>query len=180
MVPLVSTERRVYEAKRAPEREAPPALLLPLSLLGLVLGGALAWWGRQAGSGSRAAALATTGAIVVWLVVVGIVGGALVFLRTMTAHVFAYDNTNVFVYSPLWLLLVACLPLARGSAAQRRFVRGLAIVAGGLTAFGLLALFVPGFNQHSLPVALLAAPANLVAAWIIRTRAMDEPAPTGA
>jgi UPF0716 family protein affecting phage T7 exclusion len=43
-----------------------------------------------------------------------------------------------------------------------------------------VALFLPGFSQDSLAVALLVAPPNLVVAWAIRDRLRPLPAPDGA
>jgi UPF0716 family protein affecting phage T7 exclusion len=51
----------------------------------------------------------------------------------------------------------------------------LAMMAAVLTALGVLAMFLPGFSQDSLAVAMLVAPANLVVAWIIRERMRPVP-----
>jgi hypothetical protein len=162
-VPLVMSETVLFQAQRTPERTTPPGLLLPLGLIGLLLGGGLAWLGRR---GHRAAApVAVTGATVL-----GVLGGVLVFLRFMTLHVAAYANTNMFVYNPLWLaVLVAYLGGGR-NATMRTVAFMLATLAGALTAFGIVAPFIPGLKQGSFPVIALAAPLGLAAAFVMRER----------
>lgn len=171
LVPLVTSERVVFQAQRAPERESPPALALPLAVIGILLGGGLAWLGKRQSRVAVPAALAAA-------VILGALGGALLFLRFMTQHVAAYDNTNLFVYSPLWLIVMpAYLFVGRGAQA-RRLVFLLATITGALTAFGVIAPFVPGFRQGSFAVIALAAPLGLAVAWIIRERSRPGRAPT--
>jgi hypothetical protein len=96
----------------------------------------------------------------------------------MTQHVATHDNTNVFVYNPLWLPVVLLLPFARRNASARRVTFLLVTFAGVLTAFGVVAPFLPGFNQGSFAVIALAAPVGLAAAWILREKTRPEPLPT--
>ena len=56
------------------------------------------------------------------------------------------------------------------SRGRIRAVGTLASVAGALAILGFVLLFVPGFNQDSVEVALLMVPPALVAAWIVRER----------
>lgn len=169
LVPLVTSERVVFQADRPAEHTERPSLVLPLLVAGLALAGAF-WWGhRRAAAGSVVARRATTTAVVAWGLVTGVLGVALVFLRTMTQHTFAYDNTNVFTVNPVWLLVVLLVPFA-SAPASRRAVGTLALVAAGLAVLGTVLLFIPGFNQDSVEVALLMVPPGLVAAWIVRER----------
>jgi hypothetical protein len=170
LVPLVTSERVLFQAQRAPERESPPPLALPLAIIGTLLGGGLAWLGKRQRRGAIPAALAVA-------VVLGVLGCALLYLRFMTQHVAAYDNTNLFVYSPLWLIVVAAFLFARRGAQARRLVFLLATIAGALTAFGIVAPFMPGFRQGSFAVIALAAPLGLAVAWVIRERSRPEPVP---
>lgn len=163
LVPLVTSERTMYQAQRAPEREAPPTLLLALGPLGLLLGGGLHMAQRR---GRAAFPLAITAATIL-----GVLGGALLYLRFMTQHVAAHGNTNLFVYNPLWILVVVMLPFMNRSARTRRLVFMLATIAGGLTGFGVVAPFLPGFKQGSFAVIALAAPVGLMSSWILRERA---------
>jgi hypothetical protein len=170
LVPLVMSERVVFQAQRTPEREGPPNLVLPLGLIGLLLGGGLY-------AAQRRARAALPLAVVV-AIVLGVLGGALLFLRLMTKHVAAYDNTNLFVYNPVWILVLLALPFMRRTERMRRAVFVLATIAGALTVFGVVAPFLPGLNQGSFAVIALAAPAGLMASWIVRERSRPVSVPT--
>jgi hypothetical protein len=171
LVPLVTSERVVVQAQRTPERETPPPLLLPLGTVGLLLASALAWLGRGPRPGAVPAAVVTG-------FMLSIVGGALLFLRFQTQHVAAYDNTNLFAYNPIWWPLLIAMPFAGRSHQARRIVFLLATFTVALTAFGVVAPFLPGFRQGSFPVIALAAPLGLTAAWIIRERFRPDSTPT--
>lgn len=170
LVPLVMSERALFQAQRTPERQSPPPSAIPLGLIGVVLGAGLAALARR----QSRAALPVAAVIAL---ILGAIGGALLFLRFMTQHVAAYSNTNLLVYNPLWLIVVAALLFAGRSPAVRRLVFVLVTVAGALTAFGILAPFVPGLAQGSFAVIALAAPVGLVTAWIIRERSRPLPVP---
>jgi uncharacterized protein DUF4105 len=170
LVPFVLSERVVFQAQRTPERTAPPLLVLPLGLIGLALGGGLfLLWRRR----SRATIPVVAG----FGVVMTILGFALLFLRFMTQHVAAYHNTNLFVYNPLWIVILAILVPASRVAGARRALFVLSTIVGALAAFGVIAPFLPGLKQGSFAVIALAAPAALVAAWILRERAKPIPVP---
>jgi hypothetical protein len=171
MVPLVMSERVLVEAQREPERQTPPNMLLPLGVIGLLLASGLAWLGqgRKGAVGSAVAAGAMLGAL----------GFALAFLRLATEHVAAYANTNIFVYNPVWLVLLLALPFARRTPLAHRAVYFLATGLAALALLGVIAPFVPGFRQGSFAVIALAAPLAITAAWIIRERyrpAVPQPA----
>jgi hypothetical protein len=169
LVPLVMSETVLYQAQREPERTTPPALFPPLAIVGLLLGGGLAWLARK--QHRAAGAVAVTGVLVL-----GILGGALFFLRFMTKHVAAYSNVNMFVYNPLWLAVVVAYLFAGNSAALRKAAFVLATIAGALTAFGIVAPFIPGLKQGSFAVIALAAPLGLAAAFVLRERMRPVPA----
>jgi hypothetical protein len=167
LVPFVLSEQVLFQAQRTPERTKPPLLVLPLGLLGLLAGaGLFMLWKR----GSRA----TTPIIVAVGIVIGILGLALLFLRYMTRHVAAYHNTNLFVYNPLWLVLLVALALLNRGPKARRAVFLLSTIVGGLAAFGVVAPFLPGLRQGSFAVILLAAPLALVGSWILRERSRPD------
>lgn len=162
LVPLVTSERVLFQATRTPERDAPPRRLPWLALAGVALGGAVVWLRRRVPGGGRPARAA---AVVVALVL-GAMGAALVFLRLATQHTAAWHNTNLFVYNPLWLPLVV-LPFLRGDGV-RRAAHLLASAVGILAGLGVLAALVPPFRQGSLAVIALAAPVALVTAVMLR------------
>jgi hypothetical protein len=162
MVPLVTSERVLVEAERKPERQFPPASLLPLGLIGLLLAIGLAWLGRER-KGAVMASVAV-GAVL------GTLGAALAFLRLMTEHVAAYDNVNIFVYNPVWWVLLLAMVVARRSRPAHRVVYFLATGLAILSSFGVVAPFLPGLQQESFSVIALAAPLAITAAWVIRER----------
>ncbi len=162
MVPLVMSERVLYEAQRDPERLSPPMSVVPLGIIGLVLASGLAWLGK-----GRTGAL---GASVAAGALLGALGMVLVFLRVATSHVAAYGNTNMFVYNPLWLILLLAMIVARRSPRADHAVYYVATGVALLAAFGVVAPFLPGLRQRSFAVIALAAPLAITAAWIIRER----------
>lgn len=175
LVPFVLSEQVVVQAQRTPERTAPPILVIPLGLIGIALGaGLFMLWKR----GSRA----TIPLIVAGGALITVLGLALLFLRFMTQHVAAYHNTNLFVYNPLWLVLLVALAFASRGARPRRVVFVLSTIVGALAAFGVFAPFLPGLRQGSFAVIALAAPVALMGAWILRERAkpVASPAPNEA
>jgi hypothetical protein len=170
LVPFVLSERVLVQAQRPPERTSPPLLVIPLGLLGAALGGGLFLLWRR---GSRA----TLPLVVVTGVVLTVLGLALLYLRFGTLHVAAYHNTNWFVYNPLWLTVLIAMALASRIPGARRHVFTLVTLVGVLTAFGVIAPFLPVFRQGSFAVIALAAPVALVAAWILRERTRPESNP---
>jgi hypothetical protein len=170
LVPFVLSERAVVQAQRAPERTSPPLLVLPLGLLGIALGGGLFLLWRR---GSRA----TLPIVVGTGIVLTVFGLALLYLRFRTLHVAAYHNTNWFVYNPLWLAVLVAMAVARSVPGGKRAVFMLVTLVGALTAFGVIAPFLPGLRQASFAVIALAAPVALVAAWIVRERTRPESVP---
>lgn len=167
-VPLVLSERMVFQATRSAERSAPPGLLLPMLVLGVALGGVIVWLAGRGRRGSLGAARATMIVTIAVSAALGIVGVALLYLRLFTRHTAAYGNMNLFVYNPLWLAILVALAMRRPGAS--RVAASLAAVAAGMTLLGLVVPLVPGLAQGSYAVVLLMAPASLAAAWVIRAR----------
>lgn len=167
-VPLVTAERTVFEANRPPERERPPARLLPLFATGLVLAAGLWWLFRRGREGRRGAGRAAVVLAFVWVTLIGILGVVLVLLRVATQHEFAWDNTNLFVYNPLWLIAAVAGAVAVARAGASRVSGAIVNVTAALSVAGLLVMLIPAFRQDSLPVILLALPVNLMAAYVLR------------
>jgi hypothetical protein len=168
-VPLVTAERVLFEAQRAPERDRPPMTALPLGILGLVLAGGLVTLQRR---GSRA----TMPAVIAIAVGLGLLGSVLLFLWFLTPQWTTRPNTNVLVYDALWLVIVALLPFASNRSAWRASIYTLATFAGALAILGVIAPFIPGLSQGSFAVVALAAPLGAAAAWVVRERTRPEPA----
>jgi hypothetical protein len=168
LVPFVVSERVLFQAQRSPERTRPPLLVLPLGLIGIALGGGLYMlWKR----GSRA----TIPLVITFGAVMTVFGLALLFLQFMSQHVSAYRNTNLFVYNPLWIAVLVAMLVATRLSSARRVVFVFSTIVGAFAAFGVIAPFLPGLRQGSFAVIALAAPAALMAAWILRERSKPEP-----
>jgi hypothetical protein len=163
LVPFVLSERVLFQAQRTPERDSPPPRWLPLGILGLLAGAGLVLLSRRTSSATVPLTLVVVGFL-------GVMGWVLLYLRFMTPHIAAWGNTNLFVYNPIWLAVLVAMPLVRRSTRGRRIVFVLTSIAGALTAFGIIAPFIPGFAQGSFEVIAMAAPSGLAAAWILRER----------
>jgi hypothetical protein len=168
MVPLVTAERVVFEAARPAERPTRPARAVPMLVVGAGLAAGLWWLLRRALSGNPRARRAVLASVAGWSVVMGLLGAALLLLRVATRHEWAWDNTNLFVYNPLWLVLAVLLVVGNRSAPVVRTRDLIARVAALLSVAGLLLQAIPSFRQDSPGVMLLALPVNLVAAWAVR------------
>jgi hypothetical protein len=167
-VPLVTSERVIYSANRAPDPASPP----PLALMGLAVGSAasglaLLLW-RLARQGNAASRFAVRLTILLWGGAAGAIGLLLILLRMVTEHEFAYRNQNIFFYNPLWLAAVFLALLPKRFSWRERGLDAVAQGIAWLTAIGLLLQLVPDLRQQSLGAMLLAAPLNLVLAHVVR------------
>jgi len=166
-VPLVRSERTVFESSAEPPPDAPPFWVPWYLLAGAAIGtGAL----LLAGS-ARTSAPARYGFLALaagWAALAGLAGLVLAGLWGLTDHLMAYRNENLLQLDPLTLLLVPMLFAAvRGERKDRR-VR-LAVAVAGLSLLGLGLRFLPGFHQVNGPIVALALPANLgLAAALVR------------
>jgi hypothetical protein len=160
-VPLVRSERTVYESDVHSFRESPPAWLPWFLLLGLGLGG-LAWLLAARGVTRRAARTGFAALGAGWYLVMGVGGLILLGLWGWTDHVAARQNENVLQLNLLALPLVLLLPLglARGGRWGRAALR-LSAVVTALAVGGLLLKLLPGFGQVNLEIIALAVPVYL-------------------
>ena len=150
-LPLVRSERTLFESSAPPPPVQPPAWLPIYLAIGIAFGLTIfvaAIGGRDSGPARRSFVVLS----VSWAFVAGILGLVLVGLWALTDHTAAYSNENVLQANPLALALVWLLP-----AAERRSWRdrpGL-IVAGIIAAVslaGLLLKLLPTFYQVNAEV----------------------------
>ncbi len=175
-VPLVAAERTIEPYPGTPrviERATAPRLVWRLLLVGAVLAALVA--------GIRVMAVSRRGAVwglalvgSVWSLLCGLVGVIIVLAWTATRHIFWAWNENLFVVSPLSLLLVVLLPMAllRGRATRAARAVALAVVALGLVG-GVLAL-IPGGQENRAVIALF-LPVHLALAWSLSNAAVAGP-----
>jgi hypothetical protein len=168
-VPLVTQERVLYRSRSHAERADNASLSLPYLIVGLLIGAELFFVGRI---GERQVVVDKVFRVevAVWALGTGLLGFVLLFLWTMTQHVYTYRNENLLLLNPLslWLAIVALLSVWRA-----RWTRPAAIVAAiiaMLSALGLMLKGFPGFPQDNLPVIFLLLPPHFAAAFGLSRR----------
>ena len=166
-VPLVNAERQLFAARRAPEPERPSSFMALYLGVGVALGAALMLLGYAVARGRARARFALVALGGVCGVLAGVLGTALVGLWTLTDHVFAHQNENVFQFTPLPLALAVLLPQLVYRGRWSRAALWLCVAIAGLSAVGLLAQALPGFDQTNGEVIALALPVYLGLAWAV-------------
>lgn len=163
-VPLVAEETVIYQATREPPPDVPPTRLPDFLLVGVGLG--LLVWGLGRMSDRSGAATAVLALVVfVWALLTGVLGLALGGLWTLTEHVAAFRNENLFQANPVALGLAVAGPAALLFRRARRVAVLLALGLAGLSLLGLIALVLPGFDQHTSRIVALMLPVHLAVAW---------------
>jgi hypothetical protein len=166
-IPLVRSERTVFESSLPPPPDTPPHWVPWYLVLGLAIGGGALALARPArrSAGARFGFLVVSGG---WLVLAGLAGVVLAGLWGLTDHVMAYRNHNLFQLDPLALGLVPATIAAvrRGTPAWGLNVARLLVA---LALIGLALKLVPGWGQVNGPIIALALPAHAgVAAALTR------------
>ncbi len=169
-VQLVRSEQTVYTSTVADPPATPPNWTAVYLLIGLATGFVLMLLGRTAAAGRRGArvGLAVIGGI--WELVAGMAGLILAGLWTLTDHVAAYANENLFQLDPVAMVLAMLLPLALLSS--RRSVRAASNVSAvilAIAAAGLAFKLVPGLHQVNGIVIAFALPVHLGVWLALRT-----------
>jgi len=161
VVPLVSSERTIFQSDRFPVPDRPPEWWPGFLGLGLLLGGLMAWGGRAGGRlaiARRLFGLVGTG----WALLTGVAGAILAGLWAFTDHVMAGRNENVLQCTLLALALGLLLPwMIGGKGWARRSGTALALAVGALSLLGLLLKLLPIFDQVNGQILALTVPANL-------------------
>jgi hypothetical protein len=170
LVPLVRSERTIFESS-APMPPARPPRWLPWYLaLGVGIGGGALLLARSA----RRYAAARFGFLVIvggWVVVAGLAGLVLAGLWGLTDHVAAYHNENLLQLNPLALLVLPALPAALHGRGAARLGYVASIVVAGLSVIGVVLKLVPGFDQVNGLIVAMALPAQVgIAAALGRLR----------
>lgn len=153
--PLVRAEEALVVAQRAPERMDVPTLAPAALGLGLVVAAGALLLGFRTPGRAGALLVATT-----WSAVVGTFGLLLVLLWTVTQHVAAYRNQNLFFVQPLWLAVALLLPFTRLGRRSRAALLLAVRVGAVLTVVGAIAALTP-WGQASGAIAAFTVPVNL-------------------
>jgi hypothetical protein len=169
MVPLVTSERTLFESTALVPPNAPPDWLPWYFLLGSALGGGALALGVAAprSPAARTGLGVLAGA---WGLVAGVAGTVLAGLWMLTDHVMAYRNENLLQVNPLALALAVLAPLALIGRRSRglALARAVAVVLAALAATGFVLQALPGWDQVNGPIIALALPMHLGVALALR------------
>ena len=166
-IPIVRSERTLFEADRAPERSAPPNYLPLFIAVGLVLGGLLIYLVRLGETGTRIAAVSAGILASLWTFLSGFFGLVVLAAWLLTQHVFMGKNENLLQFNPLSLPLFLVMPFALGWGKMSRGVTRLATLIAMLSLLGFVLQGIPGWNQKNGEIIALALPLNLATAWAV-------------
>jgi len=167
-MPLVKTERTLYESTDPLPPAVPPSWTRWYLLVGLVTGAGVAFVGMRAAS-SRGAARMFAAWCVAWGGVAGIAGVILASLWLATDHVMAYHNLNLFYLNPVALPLALVVPLAvRGTARARKAAWVIAATVLGIAVLGVLLQLLPGVDQVNGSIIALTLPIHAGVAFAAR------------
>ena len=157
-VPLVTSERTLFESSAPAPPDAPPSWLQWYLLAGTVIGASAAALGGLARR--RVAGRLGLGVVaVLWGTLGGVGGIVLAVLWAFTDHAMAYRNENLFQVNPLILALAVLVPLAlAGSGPAGRWARALALGLAALSLVGFGLQVLPGVDQVNGQVIALALP----------------------
>ena len=175
-LPLVRSERTLFESTE-PAPPAEPPFWLPYYLIaGLVIGGAIFGLGGLARK-SRPARIGFVLSICVWALLAGTAGLILAGLWGLTDHAAAYNNENLLQADLLVLALLWLVPrLVSGSRSAARSALRLAGIVAAVSLVGLVLKFFPGFYQVDGAIIALALPVHAgVAGGIWRFTRGHEP-----
>jgi uncharacterized protein DUF4105 len=174
-VPLVRSERTIFESSAPPPPEAPPAWMLWYLVLGLGIGGGALLLASKArtSAAARFGFLAVTGG---WAAVTGLAGLVLAGLWGLTDHAMAYRNENLLQLDPVALLLLPAAFAAVRGAGTPAWARKVAMLVAGLSLVGLVLKLVPGLDQVNGPIVALALPAQVGVATALTLLERSAPA----
>ena len=158
-VPLVRSERTLFESTSTPPPDRPPSWLPIYFALGLAVGAGIFGLGSKA----RNSRMARAWLIVVvggWALLVGTLGLVLAGLWTATDHTAAYRNENLLQVNLLALGLLWLVPRSGRPSWKSSRTLLLASVVVGLSLAGLLLKMLPAFFQVNGEIIGLALPVH--------------------
>ena len=166
-VPLVKSERTIFESTAPAPPDEPPDWLAGYFAIGAAIGASLVGLAGKARE-SRGARTLLLGLAGIWSLTAGLAGLILAGLWGATDHVMAACNENLLQLNPLSLLLLPVLPAAVRGGTWKRAALPLAIGLTALSLLGLAIQLLPWFQQVNGPAIALALPAHLGLAIAVR------------
>ncbi len=167
-IPLVKSERTIFESTAPAPPDSPPNWLLGYLAIGLGLGASAIALARAA-PGNRLVRAAFLSLVGGWALIAGVAGIILVGLWVGTDHVMAASNENLLQLSPLSLALIPLLAGARKNTTRVAAAKVAAWIAA-VAVLGLALKLLPSFHQVNGPVIALAVPAHLGIAAALKSR----------
>lgn len=162
---LFKREFVLNESTRPTEPVNVPRLWIWFAPIGLALTALVLWLGAHAdGSIGRRRALAATVAILA--AACGTLGSVIATLLTITDHVAAHGNENIFMLNPLWLAIAVLAPrmiLGRAGKGSLLLIRVAAAVGCGAVLLHLVGLS----RQPNWDAIALVLPVELAIAWVV-------------
>jgi Domain of unknown function (DUF4105) len=164
--PLFKREFVLNDATRAPEPTRVPSLWMWFAPIGVALTALVLWLGaRSEGTVGRRRVLAATIAILAGTF--GTLGSIIAALVTITDHVAAHGNENIFMLNPLWLVIAALAPRMilrrRAGKSSVLLIRVAAAVGCGAVLLHLVGLS----RQPNWDAIALVLPVELAMAWVL-------------
>jgi hypothetical protein len=156
------------EATRPPEPTQVPRLWMAFGSLGIALAALVLWLGRGLREGRRRRVAAFTVSFLA--AVLGILGTIITLLVTITDHVAAHSNENMFMLNPLWLVVAAMAPMMILRGAAKQWVVTLARLAAAIGCGALLIHLIGLSRQPNWDAIGLLLPIELAIAWVLGQR----------
>jgi hypothetical protein len=166
-IPFVRSEMALFTAGRPPEPSAPPNYLPWFVAAGILIAGGMIALVRSAEGGNRFTLFVATAIAMLWSLIAGAGGTALVIAWLFTKHYFMSRNENLMHFDPLSLALVVLVPLSiYGLRGVSRALKVSGFVAL-LSLFGFVLQGIPFFSQKNGEIIALALPINLAVWWTV-------------
>ncbi len=159
-LPLVRSERTIFESTAPAPPDAPPDWLRWYLAAGVAIGGA-AWLLAQRARSSGAARVGFTLIVGSWALLAGLAGVIMAGLWGLTDHVAAGNNENLLQLSPLALLILPGLGGWGRRGRRLRLAGGAAMALAGLSLLGLALKLLPVMDQVNGQIIALALPAQV-------------------
>jgi len=166
-IPFVRSEMALFTAGRAPEPSEPPNYFPWFVTLGILVAAGMIALVRSAEGGSKISFFLATAISMLWSLIAGLCGVALVIAWGFTRHYFMSRNENLLHLDPLSLALVVLIPLALyGRRAVSRAIKMAGFIAA-LSLLGFVLQGIPFFDQKNGEIIGLALPLNLAVWWTV-------------
>jgi Domain of unknown function (DUF4105) len=163
--PLFKEEFVLNEATRPPEPTRAPRLWIWFAPIGVLLTALVLWLSAHAETVGRRRALAAT--IAILAAIFGILGSVIAALITLTDHVAAHGNENIFMLNPLWLVIAVLGPMVILRRRARTTAVLLVRVAAAAGGVAVLLHLVGLSRQPNWDAIALVLPVELAIAWVL-------------